>query len=85
MKSVRLPVSNCLNIRCGMPNDAASHRGRATPRPNDYTVCFYCGHVMAFAEDLTMRALTGKEMIDTAGDQRIIAIQHAIRLRRRLL
>jgi hypothetical protein len=47
------------------------------PSPGDFTVCIYCGHIMAFADDLTLRELTGDEMHAIAGDPRIIRIQKA--------
>lgn len=75
-KSSRLPPSSCL--ACGQPNDAATSFVDAVPKPDDFALCYYCGHVMAYANDLTLRALTGMEMIQVAGDKRILVAQAAI-------
>ena len=72
----RLPPSWCLN--CGKMNDAALCIGAdGTPSPGDVTACIVCGHIMLFADDLTLRNPTDSEIYDIAGDRRIIAIQRA--------
>ena len=71
-----MPASLCL--ACGRSLNAASgvdHDHR--PSPGDVTVCLRCGHIMIFAEDLTPRDLTAEEVIEVAGDKRILAIQRA--------
>lgn len=75
-----IPVSHCTN--CGWECDDAT--GVATeddPSPGDFTVCIECGHLMAYADDLTLRDLTDAEVIEIAGDSRIIAAQRAIAAR----
>lgn len=70
----RIPLSKCLS--CGIANDAATAVGEnARPKPGAITVCITCGHVQAYADDLTLRELTGEEAHAVAGDQRILAIQ----------
>lgn len=71
-----LPECRCLS--CGTTcNAATSTDGDHDPEPGGITVCLYCGHVMAFDDGMTMRELTDEEMVDIAGDERIIAIQKA--------
>lgn len=73
---VIVPPSPCLG--CGRINDmAASTFGGRGPKPGDFTICIDCGHLMAFAEDMTMRNLTGIEMIEVAGREDIILVQQA--------
>ena len=75
-ESRKLPSCPCPS--CGKALDATSEAGGdSTPKPGDITLCIYCGHLMAFADDLTLRDLTGEEMHAIAGDRRIIAIQKA--------
>lgn len=75
-----ISASRCLH--CSRLLDGATCVGDDdNPNPGDVTVCIYCGHIMAFANDLTLRELSKEEAIDVAGDPRIMAIQHA---RRRL-
>jgi len=80
-KDVNVPVSTCTN--CGVLADAATgvaahdHEGEIVPEPGDFTVCLQCGHIMTFADDLTLRDLTDEEVIRAAGDKRLIAIQDA--------
>jgi hypothetical protein len=71
---VRLPVSHCPN--CDKVLDAATaiERG-ARPKPGDITICLDCGHLMAFGDDLRVRPLTDAEMVEVAGDPRIVAAQ----------
>jgi hypothetical protein len=47
------------------------------PDPGDVTVCIYCGHIMAYDDDLGLRELTPVEQLNIAGDERILAIQRA--------
>ena len=69
----------CRCLSCSVPIDAAMgvREGRG-PQPGDVTICIECGHIMAFAHDLTMRILTDKEMLAVAGDRDIIRAQRQI-------
>jgi hypothetical protein len=51
--------------------------GDAAPSPGDFTICFRCGHVMTFGDDLKLRALTGAEIEELAGDPRLVKMQTA--------
>ena len=48
---------------------------KVMPKPGDINICWFCGHIMAFDENLQMRPLTEREAILVAGDRRILAIQ----------
>jgi Zn ribbon nucleic-acid-binding protein len=70
----RIPLSAC--PACGHRFDGATCVGAdGIPKPGDYTICIKCGHLMAFADDLTLRELTSNEMHDIAGDERVLAVQ----------
>jgi hypothetical protein len=72
----RTPLATCPS--CGHQLDAAtSMTGHDAIKPDDITICLYCGHVMAFGNDLEFRPLTDAEMKLVAGDKRILAIQRA--------
>jgi hypothetical protein len=74
--SVKVPMSACLG--CSKRMDGASavdHRG--APAPGHFTICIGCGHLMAFGDDMRLRNLTDAEMIEVAGDPRVIAVQRA--------
>ena len=75
--STRLAPSACL--ACGTTMDAATHTSDpdVRPSPNDITICLYCGHLMAFGDDLQLRALTDDEMHQCAGDPVILKLQKA--------
>lgn len=78
IQSVCTKVSACLS--CGTPCDAATQfdkPGAVKPKPGDVTICLYCGHIMAFADNLGLRELTGAEMQDVAGDPRVLQLQRA--------
>jgi hypothetical protein len=53
----------CRCLHCGKTLDAVSgiNTGDA-PSPGSLTVCIRCGAVMVFADDLTVRGMTEKEM-----------------------
>ena len=72
---VKVPPSPCLG--CGKIVDMAAGMpwGPRPPRPGDYSMCLKCGHLMVFAEDMTLRNPTGKEMIDMAGEIDIFRAQ----------
>jgi hypothetical protein len=75
-----LPPSRCPN--CGKVLDAATgvdEKGlhQRLPAAGDFTVCIGCGHIMVFANDLTLRNPTAAEMREIAGNRHIIAIQRA--------
>lgn len=69
--SHRTPEFCCLN--CGKSLDAATGVATETsPSSGDLSICFYCHHVMAYAEDLTLRELTEDEVVEIAGDREFI-------------
>lgn len=74
---MKLKESNCPS--CGKTLNAATVLGDDDTRPNpgEFTVCMYCGHIMAFADDLTVRELTADEMIEAAAHPGILEIQKA--------
>jgi len=60
MKTTRVPPHTCT---CGADNDAASHRN-AIPSPGDVSLCWYCGELTVFNEDLTQHVPTEEEMVE---------------------
>lgn len=75
-RDTRLEPAACLY--CGVELDGATGIGhKRKPRPGAITICMKCGHIQAFAWDLTFRELTNSEMCEMAGDERILAIQRA--------
>jgi hypothetical protein len=75
MSDERLPEVRCSS--CGTKLNAATHVGPDDPRPEpgDFSICLDCGHLSAYADDLTLRPLTDAEIIEAAGDKRILATQ----------
>jgi len=55
--------------------DAASSREGAEPTPGDFCICLECGHLMAYASDLTHRPLTREEEIEVAGNKDLLEVQ----------
>jgi len=77
-KEQRLSESAC--TACGHSLDGAAaamteEDTRESPQPGDALVCVYCGHIMAFSENLTMRDLTDEEMVQIAGDPVLLEVQ----------
>jgi hypothetical protein len=74
LKEYRVPVTNCFG--CGNPNDAATNvLGTDNPEPGDVTICLRCGMLMRFRKNMTLRQLTGKEMIEALQDPRVSHIE----------
>lgn len=77
--SVRLPDMKCTDCGTILNGGAPVHyddRPEPTgPQPGTITVCAYCGHIMAFDEGLTLRNLNDNEVVEIAGDPRILRIQ----------
>jgi DNA-directed RNA polymerase subunit RPC12/RpoP len=68
-----LPGKVCLN--CGEKIDAAARtldKDDDRPGPGDVAICFYCGHLMIYADDMSVREPTGEEVVELAGDPEIV-------------
>lgn len=69
--TTRTPLSHCLDcgmiVTAGTPSDVNAPDYRP-PQPGDLAICINCAHVMAYGDDLRVRALTDQEMIEVAGD-----------------
>ena len=60
MTTTRVTPSQCPN--CTAKIDSAS--GELRPAENDLSVCFYCGGLLAYNKDLTVRIATQDELDD---------------------
>jgi hypothetical protein len=82
-RDVHIKPSVCTN--CGKALDGATavteggpkRARRVMPDPGDVTICLACGHLMIFGDDLILRDPTPAEIVDVAGDRRLLAIQQA--------
>lgn len=59
--------------RCLTRMDGLTHIGgsMALPDPGDFTICAYCGTMLVYADDLSVREATGDEQVQAAMDPRI--------------
>ena len=63
-------------LGCGKLLDAATGLNHDNnPCPGDVSICFSCGHIQVYADDLSFRELNDEEMVDIAGDKRIVEFQ----------
>jgi hypothetical protein len=74
-ETVRHDATQCLN--CGKIINAAAQMAAAddkdaAPHPGAVALCLGCGHVMIYADDLSLRELTDAEQVEIAGDPRIV-------------
>jgi len=78
--TTRVPLSHCLD--CGQAIDAGTPMpdtpDSSAPRPGDLAICLNCAHIMAYADNLTVRSLTDTEMVEVAGDPDIVRAVNAI-------
>ena len=73
----KMPESNCTN--CGKKLDGAL--GPGTPQPGDLTVCADCSEVLAFNDDLTLRALDDTDF-ELMPPETLVQIQNAVKVTR---
>jgi hypothetical protein len=73
--TTRHTKSLCLN--CGETLDASSTfgvgEGEIRPGEGDVTVCSMCRHVMIYHADLSLRNPTDEEIIEIAGDPKLVS------------
>jgi len=60
MRTTPTPPSACPG--CKRPLQAASSAGNSVPEPGDFSVCFDCGQILRFAQDLTATAAAESEL-----------------------
>lgn len=57
---------------CGYTFDSATETtGKSRPSAGDISICLRCANVMAFTEDLGVRALTATERDEVYRDERV--------------
>jgi hypothetical protein len=72
----RVPAATCLNCKKIVDGAACADlvAGRG-PKPNDVSVCAYCGHLQAYDDNLMFRELNDEEIVECAGDPELLAAQ----------
>lgn len=74
MEATKLPGCVCTN--CGkLVDGASSFETDRSPRPGDATICVYCGHLMVFDDTMKLRELNDQEIVELAGDPRLLLMQ----------
>ena len=70
--TARTQPSPCTN--CGAINDAATSvdLDGVNPSPGDFALCIDCGHIMAYDEQMQLRNLTDADVIEIAGNQKLV-------------
>lgn len=70
-KTRRTPATTC--VGCGREITAATPIDcDEKPKSGDATVCLYCGHLMIYSDDFSLRNPTDEEMREMAGDPRVV-------------
>jgi hypothetical protein len=66
-------TESCACLNCGKTlNRATPVNDVDGPYPGAITICVMCGHIMAFADDMSFRELTVEETLAVAGDPRVV-------------
>jgi hypothetical protein len=78
MKGPNLPKQRCPNCRRRVNTASPGPTGKQQPSPGDMAVCFYCHHLMVFADDMTMRDLTDAEVVEVAGHPSVVITMEAL-------
>lgn len=64
---------------CGYLMDAATcAMGNHQPVPGDVTICVECGHLMEFANDLTLTELSKGGALAIAGNKDLLLLQNVL-------
>lgn len=67
MKAMRLPQGRC--FQCNKRLDGVeAYNGDELPSAGDLSICWHCGHVMAYEADLSLRELTAEEQAVAAAN-----------------
>lgn len=69
--------SNCTACNYEIDSATSFQDERASPNSGDISICLQCGHLMAFADDLSLRDLTDKEIVEIAGMPEIVRLNNA--------
>lgn len=86
-ESHRVAEVRCLN--CGSANDGVTgvstpdHPGKRTPETGDIMLCFYCGHLMQWAEGGGFEELSDEAAHQVAGNPIVLKMQAAIAARKK--
>jgi hypothetical protein len=75
--TTRLAPDHCTACKALCTAATVTDVAEAVPEPGHFTICFECGHIMVFGEDLRLRDPTAAECWEIAGDKNILAAQKA--------
>lgn len=78
MIETKLPKRDCLHCH-GSLDAATCVHDEVRPKDGDLTMCIYCGHLMAFTADLSLRELNDEERAWCASSR---LIQRALEVRK---
>ena len=79
----RVVESPCTNCHAKL-NATSSSSEEDSPNPGDITICLYCGHIMAYSDDMKLRDLTDEEVIEVAGHPDLIKNQKFVEFSNKL-
>ena len=79
MRTNLTPECHCLNCGTAVSAATGTQDEDNIPKPGDISLCFYCGHLMALADDLTVREANDEELRAIAGDPHLLELQAAIK------
>lgn len=74
MRNTKLPNPKCPACSTVMEG-AVDPTGNEVAKPGAISLCFSCGHLMAFTETMGLRDLNDEEMLAIAGDPDLIKLQ----------
>lgn len=78
MKVTETKIGDTACVECGHVSDISTSFGDDPPaKPGDLTICVECSALMAYGDDLSLRALTEAEMRMIAGSP---ALKHTLAL-----
>lgn len=59
-----LKLSPCPTCDANLNGATHSDDEAISPRPGDYSMCWYCGEYLRFDDDMQLRLLTSKDIVE---------------------
>lgn len=75
--AVKIAPQLCLNCRA-MCDTTAGYDYPHRPMPGSWTICIFCGHLMAFDERMEFRELTQRERSQAEDDRNVRLVRQSI-------
>jgi len=71
-----ITLTNPQICKCGRTLNA--HAGNTIPETGDVSVCYYCGRIMIYNENLSLREPTEAELSELQDNERLLSLKNCL-------